>query len=53
MPLEKLRIKNLDNGRSSRCCSSPTDTVDDSKWQEQQGNRRRRELQYAAASARS
>jgi hypothetical protein len=48
MPLEKLRIKNLDNGQEFQVLFNPTEyTVDDSsKWQEQQGNRRRPELQY-------
>ncbi|HEX8140075.1 MAG TPA: LysM peptidoglycan-binding domain-containing protein [Pyrinomonadaceae bacterium] len=46
--LEKMKIKNLDNNKEFDVLFNPTEyTVEDgSKWQDQQGNRRRPELQY-------
>lgn len=46
--LNKLKIKNLENGEEFEVLFNPTEyTVEDaSKWQDQQGNRRRPELQY-------
>lgn len=46
--LNKLKIKNLDNREEFEVLFNPTEyTIEDSsKWQEQQGNRRRPELQY-------
>ena len=48
MALEKLTIKNLDNGEEFKVLFNPTEYTfeDSSKWQDQQGNRRRPELQY-------
>lgn len=46
--LNKLSIKNLDNGEEFKVLFNPTEYTfeDSSKWQDQQGNRRRPELQY-------
>ena len=46
--LNKLSIKNLDNGEEFKVLFNPTEYTfeDSSKWQEQEGNRRRPELQY-------
>lgn len=46
--LNKLSIKNLDNGEEFKVLFNPTEYSfeDSSKWEEQQGNRRRPELQY-------
>jgi LysM repeat protein len=46
--LNKLSIKNLDNGDEFKVLFNPTEYTfeDSSKWQDQQGNRRRPELQY-------
>lgn len=46
--LNKLSIKNLDNGEEFKVLFNPTEYTfeDASKWQEQEGNRRRPELQY-------
>ena len=46
--LNKLSIKNLDNGEEFKVLFNPTEYSfeDASKWQEQEGNRRRPELQY-------
>ena len=48
MALEKLRITNLDNGETFNVLFNPTEyTIEDSsKWQDQEANRRRPELQY-------
>jgi len=50
MPNEKkkLTIKNLENGEDIEVLFNPTEYTfeDASKWQEQEGNRRRPELQY-------
>lgn len=46
--LNKLSIKNLDNGEEFKVLFNPTEYTfeDSSKWEDQQGNRRRPELQY-------
>lgn len=46
--LNKLSIKNLDNGEEFKVLFNPTEYTfeDASKWEDQQGNRRRPELQY-------
>ncbi len=46
--LNKLSIKNLDNGEEFKVLFNPTEYTfeDASKWQDQEGNRRRPELQY-------
>jgi LysM repeat protein len=46
--LNKLSIKNLDNGEEFKVLFNPTEYTfeDSSKWQEQEGNRRGPELQY-------
>ena len=46
--LNKLSIKNLDNGEEFKVLFNPTEYTfeDSSKWQDQEGNRRRPELQY-------
>ena len=46
--LNKLSIKNLDNGEEFKVLFNPTEYTfeDSSKWQDQQGNRRRPEMQY-------
>jgi len=48
MALEKLQITNLDNGETFNVLFNPTEyTIEDSsKWQDQEANRRRPELQY-------
>jgi len=48
MAIDKLTIKNVDNGDEFKVLFNPTEYTfeDASKWQEQQGNRRRPELQY-------
>src|SRR5436305_15343804 len=52
--LNKLEIKNLDNDHEFEVLFNPTEyTIEDaSKWQEQQGNRRRPELQYTGGDRR-
>ena len=46
--LNKLSIKNLDNGEEFKVLFNPTEYTfeDASKWEEQEGNRRRPELQF-------
>jgi Contractile injection system tube protein/LysM domain len=48
MALEKLKIRNVDTGEQFDVLFNPTEysIEDSSKWQDQQGNRRRPELQY-------
>ena len=48
MPLEKMKIKNTDSNEEFEVLFNPTEysLEDASKWQDQQGNRRRPELQY-------
>jgi phage protein U len=48
MAIAKLSIKNLENNEEFKVLFNPTEYSfeDASKWQEQQGNRRRPELQY-------
>ena len=52
--LNKLSIKNLDNGEEFKVLFNPTEYTfeDASKWQEQEGNRRGPELQYTGGERR-
>ena len=52
--LNKLSIKNTDNGQEFKVLFNPTEYTfeDSSKWQDQEGNRRKPELQYTGGERR-
>lgn len=54
MPLEKLNVANTDTGDEFEVLFNPTEysIEDSSKWQDQEGNRRRPELQYTGGERR-